>query len=72
MKKCTTHHYACDCREEKFLDSLEHILNEVHCCPDDSVTDIANEVLMDIGLLAEWEDGSPYSTIIIQKKETTE
>lgn len=42
--------------EREWLDAIEHIAKECHKAPDDSVIDICNEVLIDLGFKAEWFD----------------
>ncbi len=61
MKKCITHHYACDCREEAIRTAFEFILNETYLNPEDSIVDIANEAFVDLNFVADWDDNSDLS-----------
>lgn len=31
MKTCTTHHHACDCREQQLLDLVLFMIGEIKC-----------------------------------------
>lgn len=42
--------------EQEWLDVIKHIATESYKAPDDSVVDICNEVLLDIGFQADWDD----------------
>jgi hypothetical protein len=64
MKKCITHHKACDC-----LEAFEHILNAVDNRQHDSRADIANEVLETVGIFAEWRNSYPLAIRVTQRKE---
>lgn len=33
MKECTTHHYACDCREKAFAELLKETIRDMGTCP---------------------------------------
>ena len=42
--------------ENEWIAAIEHIAVECHKAPDDSVVDICNEVLLDLGFKADWFD----------------
>lgn len=42
--------------EKEWLNAIEYIAQECHKAPDDSVVDICNEVLVDLGFKADWFD----------------
>ena len=69
MKECVSHHLACDCREEKFKEAFEYILNEGTLNPDDSLVDIANEAIACVGLQASWTENDSKPVIVTQKED---
>jgi len=63
MRDCTTHHYACDCREN-IRKAIEYILNEAHLHPEDSVVDIANEAFEKLNFNAKWNGDDAWPVTV--------